>query len=60
MNEYLTAWKQFGSARELNSIIEHYAFLTAVLGTSKANKKLCAALEKIMASLKSKYEEAGR
>jgi hypothetical protein len=60
LHKYLTAWKQFGSARELNSIIEHYAFLAAVLGTSKSNKKLGTVLEKIVGSLKSKYEEAGR
>lgn len=57
--EYATAWKQYGSARELNSIIEHYAFLVKVLKEIEAQKDLCEELEKILNSLRSMYEEGG-
>jgi hypothetical protein len=57
VEEYKTAWTQYGSAREFNSIIEHYAFLVAVLKNIDTNKNLGNALEKILNSLKSMYEE---
>jgi hypothetical protein len=58
VREYKTAWEQYGSARELNSIIEHYAFLAAIIKKSNAHEDLRSVLEKILASLKSTYEEA--
>ena len=57
IKEYETAWKQYGSARQLNSIIEHYAFLVAVLKKIETHENLCNILEKILNSLKSMYEE---
>jgi len=57
VEEYRTAWKQYGSARELNSIIEHYAFIVAVIKKPDSHVDLCAVLEKILNSLKSIYEE---
>jgi hypothetical protein len=61
VREYRTAWSQYGSARELNSIIESYAFLVAVLKRLDANKNahenVCRVLKKISNSLKSIYEE---
>jgi CHAT domain-containing protein/pimeloyl-ACP methyl ester carboxylesterase len=57
VREYKTAWEQYGSARELNSIIEHYAFLAAVIRKTAAHEDLCDVLEKILGSLKSTYEE---
>ena len=61
VEEYKTSWKQYGSARELNSIIEHYAFLAAVIERLDAKKKnahekVCQLLKKISNSLKAKYE----
>lgn len=57
VREYKSAWQQYGSARELNSIIEHYAFLAVVIKKSDAPENLCNVLEKILNSLKSTYEE---
>jgi hypothetical protein len=57
VKDYKTAWRQFGSARELNSIIENYAFLAAVLKNIDKNRSLFEALEKILNSLKSMYAE---
>jgi hypothetical protein len=61
VEEYRIAWGQYGSARELNSIIESYAFLVAVLKRLDANKNahenVCKVLKKISNSLKSIYEE---
>ncbi|MBN1453645.1 MAG: CHAT domain-containing protein [Anaerolineales bacterium] len=57
VEEYKTAWAQYGSAREFNSIMEHYAFLVAVLRNVDTNKNLYNVLEKILNSLKSMYEE---
>ncbi len=52
-NEYRTAWRQFGSLRELNSIIGHYSFLVAVLQPIKAQEPLCKMLQKILDTLNS-------
>jgi CHAT domain-containing protein len=57
IEQYRTAWRQYGSARQLNSIIEHYAFLIAIIKRIDAHKELCSTLEKILESLKSMYEE---
>jgi hypothetical protein len=54
---YATAWKQYGSARELNSIIEHYAFLVKVLKGTEPQKDLCEELERVLDSLRYMYEE---
>ena len=63
VDEYKKAWGQYGSAREINSIIEHYAFLLAVIRKpdSKKNKHqdLRNVLEKIFNSLTSIYERVG-
>jgi hypothetical protein len=52
---------QYGSVRELNSIIDSYAFLVAVLKRLEANKNahenVCRVLKRISNSLKSIYEE---
>jgi hypothetical protein len=61
VKEYRTAWMQYGSVRELNSIIDSYAFLVAVLKRLEANKNahenVCRVLKRISNSLKSIYEE---
>lgn len=61
VKEYRTAWKQYGSARELNSIIESYAFLTAVITRLESGKNVhdnvCRVVKSISDSLKSAYEE---
>lgn len=54
VNEYRDAWRQYGSARELNSILEHYTFLAAVI---KKNADLSREIEKMAGALKSMYEE---
>jgi len=54
---YHTAWKQYGSSRELNSIIEHYWFLVAVLKEFDPDDDLCAVLENIYAALRKMVEE---
>ncbi|MEW6407033.1 MAG: tetratricopeptide repeat-containing protein, partial [Chloroflexota bacterium] len=51
--KYQITWQRFGSAREINSVIEHYAFLRAVLKVSESRKKLLDLLEKMLSSLKS-------
>jgi CHAT domain-containing protein len=56
VNQYNTAWRQFGSARELNSIIEHYAFVAATLKKAKPFDESRESLEKILASLRSMYQ----
>lgn len=56
VREYKNAWGQYGSVRELNSILEHYIFLAAVLRNIKAHEDLCRVLEKIVHSLRSMYE----
>jgi pimeloyl-ACP methyl ester carboxylesterase len=55
---YDDAWKQYGSARQLNSIIEHYAFLVAVLGKSERYASLREELERILKSLQEMFEAA--
>lgn len=57
VNEYRDAWRQYGSARELNSILEHYTFLAAVLKKDEKNADLCREIEKMAGALKSLYEE---
>jgi tetratricopeptide (TPR) repeat protein len=53
---YLSTWRRHGSARELHSIIEHYAFLAGVLQGIKARKKLSGYLEKIHSDLNEAFE----
>lgn len=57
VNEYRDAWRQYGSARELNSILEHYAFLAAVLKKDGKNADLCREIERMVDALKSMYAE---
>lgn len=57
VREYEDAWRQYGSARELNSIIEHYTFLVATIKNNDAHKDLRDALEKILNSLRSMSEQ---
>jgi pimeloyl-ACP methyl ester carboxylesterase len=57
VDEYRVAWEQYGSARELNSILEHYTFLAAVLKKNEKNANLCREIEKIASSLKSMLDE---
>ena len=58
VREYEDAWKQYGSVRELNSIIETYTFMIAVIKRIDTHEKLCDMLEKILNSIKSLHEEA--
>jgi CHAT domain-containing protein/pimeloyl-ACP methyl ester carboxylesterase len=53
VREYETAWRRYGSARELNSIIGQYAFLAAVLKGVEAPPTLSGSLEKTLSSLHS-------
>ena len=53
VNEYREAWNRFGSVRELNSVIEQYAFLLAMLHGIDQHKSLSEALTKIGSSLNS-------
>lgn len=55
-NEYKETWVRYGSARELNSIIDHYAFLTTMLEESQEHKKLADCLSKVLLSLRSLAE----
>ena len=55
---YESAWRQYGSARQLNSIIEHYAFLVAVLGKNEKHASLRAELVRILNSLQTMFEGA--
>jgi tetratricopeptide (TPR) repeat protein len=48
---YTTTWQRYGSARELNSVIEQYTFLTAMLKGIKGHKKLSGNLTKILSAL---------
>ena len=63
VEEYKKAWGQYGSAREINSIIEHYAFLAAIITKPDSRKNthqdLHNVLEKILNSLISTYEKVG-
>jgi len=58
VRDYRIAWKQYGSQRELNSVIEHYAFLVAVLKAFDPDDNLCGVLENIFSTLRSMSEEA--
>ena len=57
VEDYRNAWRQYGSARQLNSIIDHYSFLVAVLEKFEAHENLHNALEKILNSLNSMVED---
>jgi CHAT domain-containing protein len=63
VEEYKKAWGQYGSAREINSVIEHYAFLAAVItkpdSQKNKHKDLHNVLEKIRDSLLTTYEKVG-
>jgi hypothetical protein len=48
---YTTTWRRYGSARELNSVIEQYAFLSAILKGIRRHKKLASNLTKILSEL---------
>ncbi len=56
---YRTAWQQYGSTRELNSVIEHYTFLVAVIKEFDPDDNLCGVLENIYADLRTMSEEVG-
>lgn len=51
VKEYAQAWKHFGSARELNSIIEQYDFLASVI-TKPKYETTRKTLEKIKSAVK--------
>ena len=55
--DYKSTWRRYGSARELNSVIDQYALLAAALGGIDAHKKLAVQLGKILESLKSIAEQ---
>ena len=40
LKEYTVTWKRYGSARQMSSIIENYAFLTKMLNGKDVSKKL--------------------
>jgi len=48
---YITTWQRYGSARELNSVIEQYMFLSAMLKGIKGHKKLSSSIAKILSAL---------
>jgi hypothetical protein len=54
--EYKSTWNRFGSARELNSVIEHYAFLAAVLKGIEPHQNLSGYLDKTLSLLRSIFE----
>jgi hypothetical protein len=54
---YTMTWRRYGSAREFNSVIEHYAFLSATLKGIEPHKKLSSSLLKILSSLHSISEK---
>jgi CHAT domain-containing protein len=56
LKEYQKAWKQYGSQRELNSVIEHYAFLVAVLEECDSKDEVCSVLRNIYNDLRSMSE----
>ena len=56
VNAYRFAWMQYGSTRELYSVIEYYAFLLAVLKEFDPDDILCGVLENIYADLRSMSE----
>jgi hypothetical protein len=49
--EYKSTWKRYGSLRELNSVLEHYAFLVAVLKGIKDQDALSSYLKSTFSSL---------
>ncbi|HET9587352.1 MAG TPA: CHAT domain-containing protein [Anaerolineales bacterium] len=53
IKDYTTIWRRYGSARELNSVIENYAFLAAVLKATERHKDLSDFLLRISSSLNS-------
>jgi tetratricopeptide (TPR) repeat protein len=53
VEEYRETWNRFGSVRELNSVVEQYAFLLAMLSGIEQHKSLADALTKIGSSLNS-------
>jgi len=57
VEDYRTAWKQYGSTRELNSVIEHYTFLVAVIKEFDPEANLCGVLTHIYADLRAMSEE---
>jgi CHAT domain-containing protein/pimeloyl-ACP methyl ester carboxylesterase len=58
LEEYKKAWKQYGSQREINSVIEHYAFLVAILKECDQEDQVCGVLRKIHNELRSMSEAA--
>jgi len=56
LEDYQKAWKQYGSQRELNSVIEHYAFLVAVLQDCSPKDEVCGVLQKLHNELRSMSE----
>jgi hypothetical protein len=57
VEDYRTAWKQYGSTRELNSVIEHYTFLVDVMKDFDEENNLCGVLENIHTDLRAMSEE---
>ena len=53
VDEYKQTWIRYGSARELNSVIEQYAFLVAVLEGIEQHQQLADSLREILSSLNS-------
>jgi hypothetical protein len=54
--EYKQTWARYGSARELNSVIEHFAFLAAVLKGIKRHQVLSGHIGKTLSSLHAVFE----
>jgi hypothetical protein len=48
---YQTTWRRYGSARELYSVIDQYAFLAAMLEGSETHNELSTRLSSILRSL---------
>jgi len=57
VKNYRKAWKQYGSSRELNSVIEQYTFLVSVLKKFDPDNNLCGILEKIYEDLRAMLKE---
>ena len=53
VEEYQDTWIRYGSARELNSVIEQYTFLIAALEGIDRHKKLVDSLAKMLSKLNS-------
>ena len=56
VKDYGATWRRYGSARELNSVIDHYAFLNTVLRGVETHKNLSGFLGKTLLSLISMTE----